>query len=113
MHMACFPNRNWGMILQQAWSLRLRDRIYTHGNGNNYFGHGNNFAILAILQLQLDPDPRCPNHAGGSIEVNAILETIVGTITGVPTVSNSDTELVHCRKAGADRDRNQKSGIQG
>ena len=28
-HMANFPQRSWAMILQQAWSLRLRDRLVT------------------------------------------------------------------------------------
>ena len=26
-HMAKFPNRNWGLILQQAWTMILKDRI--------------------------------------------------------------------------------------
>ena len=30
MHMSRNPQRSWAMILQQAWSLRLRDRV--HGN---------------------------------------------------------------------------------
>ena len=31
MHMARFPQRSWAMILPQAWSLRLRDRITNQG----------------------------------------------------------------------------------
>ena len=40
IHMARNPECNWGLILQQAWSLRLKDRSqYTaHGNGG-YSGH--------------------------------------------------------------------------
>ena len=37
LHMSRYPNRSWAMILQQAWSLRLRDRITS---GNNW-GNGN------------------------------------------------------------------------
>ena len=29
IHISKHPNRNWGVILQQAWSMKLRDRIYT------------------------------------------------------------------------------------
>ena len=38
LHMARFLQRSWAMILQQAWSLRLRDGI----SGNNW-GNANNF----------------------------------------------------------------------
>ena len=27
IHMGHYPNRNWNIILQQAWSLRLKDKI--------------------------------------------------------------------------------------
>ena len=37
MHMARYPQRSWAMILQQAWSLRLRDRI----TGGNNWGNTN------------------------------------------------------------------------
>ena len=33
IHLACNPNRSWSIILQQAWSLRLKDHI--HGNGHS------------------------------------------------------------------------------
>ena len=32
MHMSRNPQRSWGMILQQAWSLRLKDRISATGS---------------------------------------------------------------------------------
>ena len=38
IHMSKHPERNWGIILQQAWSLRLKDRVssgYHHGNHNH------------------------------------------------------------------------------
>ena len=38
IHMSRFPQRSWAMILQQAWSLRLRDRITV---GNNWWTIGN------------------------------------------------------------------------
>ena len=40
MHISKFPNRSWGVILQQAWTMRLRDR---HGDQRNHFtGRGGN-----------------------------------------------------------------------
>ena len=35
MHMSRNPQRSWSIILQQAWSLRLRDRIATHNTWAN------------------------------------------------------------------------------
>ena len=31
-HMAIYPDRSWAIILQQAWSMYLKDRI----NANNF-----------------------------------------------------------------------------
>ena len=51
MHMARNPQRNWGMILQQTWSLRLKDRLPqgqsfsnsgTNQNKNSWEGMSNN-----------------------------------------------------------------------
>ena len=49
IHMAKHPNRSWGIILQQAWSMRLQDRIDlirtgSHGGSSREFnndGHQN------------------------------------------------------------------------
>ena len=39
IHMSRFPNRNWSMILQQAWTLYLKDWIrYGDRNQNGYSG---------------------------------------------------------------------------
>ena len=44
LHMARNPNRSWGMILQQAWAMRLRDRIsnqqYNHFSAGGNDGRG-------------------------------------------------------------------------
>ena len=51
LHMARNPQRSWAIILQQAWSLRLRDRIMNtntwansnyNGGARNSFGGNNN-----------------------------------------------------------------------
>ena len=49
IHISKHPNHNWGVILQQAWSMKLRDRIYlgdqrdqrNSGNSNSFgLGYG-------------------------------------------------------------------------
>ena len=37
LHMAKHPNHNWGIILQQAWSMRLQDKINNHIANRGYF----------------------------------------------------------------------------
>ena len=44
MHMGRNPHRSWAMILQQAWSLRLKDRLtYGHSYGGGSSGSYNNY----------------------------------------------------------------------
>ena len=38
-HMARHPLRSWGIILQQAWNIYLRDRGNVDSNGNRGGGH--------------------------------------------------------------------------
>ena len=39
IHMGNFPNHNWAIILQQAWTMHLKDRIkYDHSKGNSNYG---------------------------------------------------------------------------
>ena len=41
IHMSKHPDRNWSIILQQAWALRLRERPQTLSSGGiNNSGHG-------------------------------------------------------------------------
>ena len=41
LHMSKFPHRSWAMILQQAWSLKLKDKISYNGapGGSGSSGH--------------------------------------------------------------------------
>ena len=40
LHIAKHPERSWSVILQQAWSMRFRDRLVKYeGGGNNYSSH--------------------------------------------------------------------------
>ena len=43
MHLARNPRRSWGIILNQAWTMYLKDRIHypVKGNNNNNFQKGN------------------------------------------------------------------------
>ena len=47
IHMSKFPTRNWGIILHQAWALKMRRHNYSSGNGQRNSpecrqnGHGN------------------------------------------------------------------------
>ena len=34
MHLGCFPDQSWAIILQQAWSMYLKDRISFNSNSN-------------------------------------------------------------------------------
>ena len=40
MHLSNFPNRNWGVILQQAWSIYLKDRIQRNDDRAGSSGSG-------------------------------------------------------------------------
>ena len=42
IHMSKNPTRSWGIILQQAWSLRLRDRISNSNHSSNHNNHSHN-----------------------------------------------------------------------
>ena len=41
MHLSRHPERNWGIILQQAWSMKLKDRLQKHDHGSNWSGNNN------------------------------------------------------------------------
>ena len=42
LHMSRNPSRNWSLILQQSWALRLRDRLSSNQFGNFNNNGGNN-----------------------------------------------------------------------
>ena len=37
LHMSRHPSRSWALMLQQSWTLRLKDRIIRHENNNRTF----------------------------------------------------------------------------
>ena len=42
LHMSRYPQCSWGMILQQAWSLRLKDRLSAGNNWDSTNNFSNN-----------------------------------------------------------------------
>ena len=42
LHMSRHPQRSWAIILQQSWSVRLRDRLRYENNSDRNFGRNNN-----------------------------------------------------------------------
>ena len=42
LHLSKHPNRNWAVILQQAWSMKLRDRIPRTDGGHKFVNHSGN-----------------------------------------------------------------------
>ena len=37
IHMGNFPQKSWGLILQQAWTMFLKDRLRSNGPGGSQF----------------------------------------------------------------------------
>ena len=35
LHMSCHPKKSWAIILQQAWTIRLKDKIGSGSNSNH------------------------------------------------------------------------------
>ena len=60
LHLARHPQRSWAIILQQAWSMRLRDRIIRHDTPNSRQQHqqfnssGENFNANKSTSLTAD-----------------------------------------------------------
>ena len=46
IHMSRNPHRNWSVILQQVWSLRLKDKLTVTSYGHNNRNGGQNFNSL-------------------------------------------------------------------
>ena len=40
-HLSHFPDRSWAIILQQAWTMHLKDRVINHGHSGGRFGNNN------------------------------------------------------------------------
>ena len=107
IHMSHNPQRNWSIILQQAWSLRLKDKL--NGNGSSQ-GHGGNYAKDTNWQ-EVSPgkinEPcrrynkgRCPFGPDCHYEHHCSYCFKFGH------------SVLHCRKLQADSDRARKSNFE-
>ena len=89
MHISNFPQRSWSVILQQAWSMYLKDRIYREenrcGNRGNYHSANGNAG----------ENPR--RSVVDLTKGYAKEDQAVSANTGVPSqsVANSDMEHIY------------------
>ena len=100
LHMAWNPQRNWGIILQQAWSLQLHDRINSANFQQNYNSSNNQ---LPSENRERINEP-CKHYNRGRCSF--------GSSCKYDRRCSYCFKLGHsiltCRKLIADRDRNQK-----
>ena len=61
IHMAHNPDHNWGIILQQAWSLRLRDGISSYFNSPEPNANGSNYNSPKENNGRVNEPCRCYN----------------------------------------------------
>ena len=78
MHMSKNPSRSWGMILQQAWSLRLKDRIHS----------GRLWDLRAHHLVQLETGAKSMNPVEGSTMAGVTLVPIASLSINAPIVTN-------------------------
>ena len=82
LHISNYPQRSWSVILQQAWSMYLKDRIkYDYNGSNNKTGNQN----------QKAKRENCRRFNVGKCK---LLEKVVVMIIGVMNVENGDMELI-------------------
>ena len=88
MHLARHPECSWAIILQQAWSMRLKDRREhwpnSGGNPNQFNNHAGGIMVITMGVVQrwfLNP-------VVISIEASVTLVRLVSTTIGALTVVN-------------------------
>ena len=96
LHMSRNPSRSWGIILQQAWSLRLRDRISVQNYSQFSPGNGN--------RAKVNEPCRRYNRAKCNYGANCKFEHRCSYCYRFGHGS------VHCRKANADRGQHAGGG---
>ena len=65
IHMAKYPSRNWGIILQQAWNLRLRDKLRFEKNGGFAGNGGGSSSSSAGWSSSFNPQDFCKRFNRG------------------------------------------------
>ena len=74
MHMARNPEHSWAIILQQAWSLRLKDKLHITGENRSTAGGHRTTEVM--------------NYVGSATGENVNLSQDADMTTSVHTVSN-------------------------
>ena len=102
MHISKHPQRNWGIILQQAWSMHLRDRL-PRSEFPSSSHHGNSGRQVTQHKGSNEPCHRF-NRGKCNFGANCKYEhrcTYCGKF---------GHGFFSCRKASADKDKNNKQG---
>ena len=96
--LANHPERNWSILLQQAWSLRLREWSGSVSNGNNSNSHTTNSGKKFDEPCRRYNKGRCPFGSGCRYEYRCSYCFKLGHAA------------INCRKLQADRDRERSRG---
>ena len=91
LHLSKYPEWNWSVIMQQAWSMKLRDRLpknidYVH-NSHQGASRGNNYQNQGAIKVNLANQG---NPVDSLTKAFASLEQGVALITDVPIASSLD-----------------------
>ena len=87
IHISENPGRNWGIILQQAWSMRLKERLPSISNLGRTGGTSS--SLIVIKGKAIDTIKR---SAGDTTGVTVPMVSTANLITSVGYVTNLDME---------------------
>ena len=94
LHMARHPEQSWAIILQQAWSMRLRERLHFNHNNNTPGANKNHKSRLGEVCRRYNRG-RCSYGTSCRYEHRCSFCNKFGH------------PLIHCRRAQNDRDRDK------
>ena len=77
MHISQFPQRSWAVILQQAWTLYMKDRLRYAGGGN-------------VQNTERNGNRKKRKFAEDSIKASVKTEVVAGMIIAVKAEVNGD-----------------------
>ena len=114
LHMSCHPERSWGIILQQAWAMRLKDKQYRNDydrGGHTSHQHKQGYG-------------RQSHHNGGNDRRSFNVNDICRRFNKMKCTAGSSCQYEHlclycfkfghaianCWKLAADKAGNNKSG---
>ena len=114
IHLSKHPERSWAMILQQAWSMKLKDRIY---KSDQYAGSSSSSGVTAKTFQNGNNNNHTPNGKGG--KANKPCQRFNKGFCKFGTGCRFEHRcsycfkfghsVLHCRKLIIDREKAQKS----